>query len=115
MLTLRLYMLQRMTALLMAPLVIGHLAVMIYAIQGGLSAAEILGRTQGSVLWFLFYGTFVVAVAIHGAIGLRAIAHEWCGLRGAGLEAAMWLIGGGLFVLGARAVWAVTFAAGIGA
>ena len=112
MLNLRLYMLQRITALLMAPLVLGHLAVMIYAIQGGLSAAEILGRTQGSVLWFLFYGTFVVAVSIHGAIGLRVIAHEWGGLKGAALDLVMWLIGIGLFVLGARAVWAVTFAGG---
>lgn len=110
MLSLRLYMLQRITALLMAPLVIGHLAVMIYAIQGGLSAAEILGRTQGSILWFLFYGTFVVAVAIHGAIGLRTILHEWAGLKGTGLVGAMWVIGIGLFALGARAVWAVTFA-----
>jgi len=41
MLTLRLYMVQRITALLMAPFVLGHLAVMIFAIQGGLSAAEI--------------------------------------------------------------------------
>ena len=49
MLTVRLYMLQRITALLMAPLVLGHLAMMIYAIQGGISAAEILGRTQGSI------------------------------------------------------------------
>ena len=112
MLTLRLYMLQRMTALLMAPLVLGHLAVMIYAIQGGLSAAEILGRTQGSVLWFLFYGTFVVAVAVHGAIGLRAIVHEWGGLKGAALDAFMWLIGVSLLALGLRAVWAVTFATG---
>lgn len=109
MLNLRLYMLQRITALLMAPLVLGHLAVMIYAIQGGLSAEEILGRTQGSVLWFLFYGTFVVAVAIHGAIGLRAIIHEWGGLRGLALEVSMWVAGLGLFALGARAVWAVTF------
>jgi fumarate reductase subunit C len=109
MLTLRLYMLQRITALLMAPLVLGHLAVMIYAIQGGLSAAEILGRTQGSVLWFLFYGTFVLAVAIHGAIGLRTIAHEWGGLRGPALELLMWAVGAGLLALGARAVWAVTF------
>ncbi len=115
MLNLHLYMLQRVTALLMAPLVLGHLAVMIYAIQGGLSAAEILGRTQGSVLWFLFYGTFVVAVAIHGAIGLRAIAFEWGGLKGAALDAFMWLTGLGLFALGARAVWAVTFAGGMGA
>ncbi|WP_299047718.1 succinate dehydrogenase [uncultured Tateyamaria sp.] len=110
MLSLRLYMLQRITALLMAPLVIGHLAVMIYAIQGGLSAAEILGRTQGSVAWFLFYGLFVVAVSIHGAIGVRTIAYEWGRLKGPALEAAMWIIGLGLLSLGARAVWAVTFA-----
>lgn len=110
MLDLRLYMLQRITALLMAPLVLGHLAVMIYAIQGGLSAAEILGRTQGSIPWFLFYGTFVGAVSIHGAIGLRTIAHEWGGMKGATLETFMWLTGLGLFALGARAVWAVTFA-----
>ncbi len=112
MLDLRLYMLQRMTALMMAPFVLGHLAVMIYAIQGGLSAAEILGRTQGSLLWFLFYGTFVVTVAIHGAIGLRVIAFEWGGLRGRLLELFMWGTGAALFALGARAVWAVTFAGG---
>ena len=110
MLSLRLYMAQRITALMMAPFVLGHLAVMIYAIQGGLSAAEILGRTQGSVLWFLFYGLFVVAVSIHGAIGLRVIAFEWGGVKGAALEALMWIVGFGLFLLGARAVWAVTFA-----
>lgn len=110
MLNLRLYMLQRIAALLMAPLVLGHLALMIYAVQGGLSTAEILGRTQGSAIWFAFYGTFVVAVSIHGAIGLRAIAFEWGGLKGAGLEAFMWLTGLGLFAMGARAVWAVTFA-----
>lgn len=105
---LHLYMLQRITALLMAPLVLGHLAVMIYAIQGGLSAAEILGRTQGSVLWFLFYGIFVVAVSIHGAIGLRTVAHEWGGLKGVALDVFMWITGLGLFVLGARAVLALT-------
>lgn len=110
MLSLRLYMAQRITALLMAPLVMGHLAVMIYAIQGGLSAEEILGRTQGSVAWFLFYGIFVVAVAVHGAIGLRTVAREWGGLKGAALELFMWAVGLGLFAMGARAVWAVTFA-----
>ena len=110
MLNMRLYMLQRISAFLMAPFVLGHLAVMMYAIQGGLSAAEILGRTQGSFLWFLFYGTFVFAVSIHGAIGLRAIAYEWGGLKGTALDAFMWITGLGLFTLGARAVWAVTFA-----
>ena len=48
MISARLYILQRATALIMAPLVIGHIAVMIYAVQNGLSAAEILSRTQGS-------------------------------------------------------------------
>ena len=36
MLDLRLYMAQRLSAMVMAPLVLGHLAVMVYAIQGGL-------------------------------------------------------------------------------
>ena len=112
MLDLRLYMLQRVTALLMAPLVLGHLAVMIYAIQGGLTAAEILGRTQGSLIWFLFYGLFVAAVSVHGAIGLRVIAFEWGGLTGRALDVFMWAVGLALFTLGARAVWAVTFAVG---
>jgi fumarate reductase subunit C len=107
-------MAQRITALLMGPFVLGHIAVMIYAIQGGVTAEEILGRTQGSVLWFAFYGLFVVAVSIHGAIGLRVIAHEWGGLKGAVLDIVMWAIGLALFALGARAVWAVTFA-GVGA
>lgn len=110
MLTIRLYMAQRITALVMAPLVLGHIAVMIYAVQGGLSAAEILGRTQGSYLWFLFYGTFVVAVSIHGAIGVRTVLHEWVGLKGRTLSTVTALLGLGLFTLGARAVWAVTFA-----
>jgi len=110
MLNARLYMAQRITALLMAPFVIVHLGVMIYAIQGGLSAGEILGRTQGSALWFLFYGGFVLAVSVHGAIGLRTIFYEWGRLKGRALDITMWAIGLGLFTLGARAVWLVTLA-----
>ncbi len=109
MLDLRLYMAQRLTALLMAPLVIGHIAVMIYAVQGGLSAAEILGRTQGSLLWFLFYGLFVVAAAIHAAIGLRVVAHEWLRLKGLGLEVFTWLTALLLLAMGGCAVVSVTF------
>ena len=114
MLTLRLYMLQRITALLMVPLVLTHLAVMIYAIQGGLSAAEILGRTQGSLVWFLFYGSFVFCVAVHGAIGLRTIVHEWLGVSGTFLEIIMWAAGLGLLTFGALAVWAMTYASASG-
>ena len=112
MLDIRLYMLQRITALIMAPLVIGHIAVMIVAIQGGLSAAEILGRTQGSVGWALFYGLFVVAVSIHAAIGVRVIVHEVAGLKGVGLSVVTWGICAVLLVLGGMAVWGVTFGVG---
>lgn len=103
-----LYMAQRLSALIMAPFVLVHLGLMIYAIQGGLTAAEILGRTQGSVLWFLFYGMFVVAVSIHAAIGLRTILSEWAGLRGGALNLTAAAIALILFAMGAHAVYAVT-------
>jgi fumarate reductase subunit C len=108
MLDFRLYMAQRLSALVMAPFVLVHIGVMIYAIQGGLTAAEILGRTQGSIFWFLFYGMFVVAVSIHAAIGLRVILFEWGGLKGTTLTVVSWGIGLVLFAMGANAVWAVT-------
>ena len=109
MLDVRLYLLQRLSAFVLAPLVLGHLAVMIYAVQGGLSAAEILGRTQGSIWWGAFYGLFVLAVSLHAAIGLRVIAAETLGLRGAALEVFTWAAGLGLLALGLRAVAAVVF------
>lgn len=108
MLGVRLYMLQRITALIMAPLVIGHIAVMIYAVRGGLSAAEILGRTQGSVLWALFYGTFAVAVALHAAIGLRVIVHETLGVRREALAVLTMMLFVALAITGLYAVYAVT-------
>ena len=110
MLSARFYMLQRITALLMGPFVLVHLAVMIYAVRGGLNAAERLGRTQGSARWFACYGAVVGAVSVHGAIGVRVVLSEWVGLRGTVLSVAMWIVGLGLLLLGARAVWAVTFA-----
>ena len=78
----RLYILQRATAAIMAPLVLAHLVVIYYATSRGLSAAEILGRTRGSIGWGAFYALFVLAAAMHGAIGVRAIASEWTRLRG---------------------------------
>jgi fumarate reductase subunit C len=110
MLDVRLYMAQRVSALVMAPLVIGHIAVMIYAVRGGLTTAEILGRTQGSILWFLFYGLFVLAVSVHAAIGLRVIAGEWLKLRGFKLTLLSTVAFFLLLVLGLRAVLAVTWA-----
>ena len=107
MLDVRLYLAQRMTALLMIPLVLGHLAVMIYAVQGNLSASEILARTQGSVAWAMFYGLFVLAVAIHAAIGLRVVIYETLKFKGWVLNALTLIIGLLLTILGGRAVVAV--------
>lgn len=103
----RLYMWQRLTALAMVPLIAGHLATMIYAIQGGLTAKEILSRTQGSLGWALFYGAFVILAAIHGAIGVRSVANEWTQLEGRALDGLMWAFGVALAALGLRAVAAV--------
>jgi fumarate reductase subunit C len=103
----RLYILQRATAAIMAPLVVVHLALIFYATSRGLSAAEILGRTRGSIGWGLYYGLFVLAAATHGAIGVRTVAGEWLGLKGAGLDVFMWGVGLILAALGLRAVAAV--------
>jgi fumarate reductase subunit C len=105
---LRLYMLQRATALLMAPLVLVHLGVIVYATRAGLSAEAILGRTQGSLFWAGFYGLFVVAASIHGTIGLRTVIAEMLGWRGGGLDVAMVCFGIALLGLGIRAVVIVT-------
>tara|TARA_Y100000588_G_scaffold338884_1_gene381160 strand:+ start:126 stop:455 length:330 start_codon:yes stop_codon:yes gene_type:complete len=103
----RLYLAQRISAMVMAPLVIGHLVVMVLAVRGGLDAAEILARTQGSVGWAVFYGLFVVAVSIHAAIGLRVVIHEHLKPGQSTLNFITVLIGVGLLVLGLRAVAAV--------
>ena len=73
---------QRASAMALALFVLVHLATMVYAVRGGLSAAEILGRTRGSVLFGGFYALFVVAAAVHASIGLSTIAEEWLGLDG---------------------------------
>lgn len=105
--TLRLYVLQRLSAALMVPLIVGHLIVIFYATANGLSAAEILGRTRGSIAWALFYGVFVVLAALHGAIGVRSVLREWTALRSGALDGVMWAFGLLLVVLGWRAVIAV--------
>ncbi len=103
----RLYLLQRITAMIMAPLVILHLGVIIVAIQGGLDSAEILSRTQGSIFWGSAYGLFVLVVSIHAAIGIRVVLFEWASLKGVLLDTISWLVFAVLLTMGARAVFAV--------
>jgi fumarate reductase subunit C len=103
----RLYILQRATAAIMVPLVLGHLAVIYYATSRGLSAADILGRTQGSIGWGAYYALFVLVASVHGAIGVRVVASEWTVLRGRQLDAFALGVGVVLAGLGLRAVAAV--------
>lgn len=103
----RLYFWQRATAALLAPMVLIHLAVIFYATQKGLAAADILARTRGSVAWTLFYGTFVAAAAVHASIGLRNILIEWTPLRVRAAELTALAFGAAVALLGLRAVIAV--------
>ena len=107
MLDTRLYLLQRITAMIMAPLVLLHLAVMIIAIQGGLDSAEILSRTRGSLFWGGTYGLFVLTVSVHAAIGIRVVLFEWLSIKGIKLDLVSWLVFAVLLMMGARAVYAV--------
>jgi fumarate reductase subunit C len=98
---------QRISAMVLAVCVVLHLAGMVWAVRGGLSAAEILARTQGNALFAAFYAVFVLACAVHVPIGLVSIAREWWRWTP---PAAAWFARGvtaALIVLGLRAVWAV--------
>jgi fumarate reductase subunit C len=103
----RLYVWQRATAALMVPLVLVHIAVIFYATRQGMTAADILARTHGSVVWASYYGLFVAAVSIHAAIGVRNVLTEWSPLRDRGAGALAIAFGLALAVLGLRAVAAV--------
>ena len=98
---------QRASAAVLALCVVVHLITIVYAVRNGLSAAEILGRTRGNYGWLAFYLLFVAAVAVHAPIGLRNIIAETMGWRGAALDLTVLVIGAGLALGGARAVWAV--------
>jgi fumarate reductase subunit C len=101
---------QRISAMVLALCVVLHLAVMIYAVRGGLSAGEILDRTRGSFAFAGFYAVFVIACAVHVPIGVARIAEEWLRLDRVLALALARLLGITILFLGLRAVWAVSFA-----
>ena len=103
----RLWAWQRISAMVLALCVAIHLATIVYAVRGGLSAAEILARTQGSWLVAAFYGAFVLACAVHVPIGLARIAEEWLGWSRRLSNGVAALIALALVLLGLRAVYAV--------
>lgn len=103
----QLFVLQRLTAMVMAPFVLVHLGVIIYAVRGGLTTAEILARTQGNWGWILFYGLFVLAVAVHVPIGVRNILLEWGRIGRPVATVLAAAFGVVLLIMGLRAVMAV--------
>ena len=100
----RLFLWQRLTAAIMVPMIMLHLAVIFYATRQGLTATDILSRTRGSVAWALFYGIFVLAASSHASIGIRNILTEWSPLKDR--AASVSAIGVGL-LLGALGLGAV--------
>ncbi len=102
-----LFIAQRISAIVLFPLVLVHLGLMFYAINDGLTALEILERTRGSFLWAGFYSVFVFAVAIHGPIGLRNVLQEWTSLDTLKINLIAVVVAALLLSLGMRAVIAV--------
>ena len=103
----RLFLLQRVSAMLLAPLVVIHLLLILIAVRDGLSADEILERTGGSIFWASFYLLFVLCAAIHAPIGLRNVMQEWTPLTNKTAGFICLLFGIFLFASGLRAVIAV--------
>ncbi|MGO4326390.1 succinate dehydrogenase [Cupriavidus sp. 2TAF22] len=103
----RLWYWQRLSAMVLALCVVGHIAVIMVAVRGGLSGAEVLARTRGNWLFGAFYACFVLACTVHVPVGLMRIAEEWLAWRSRSVVAAAWLFGALLACAGLRAVYAV--------
>ena len=103
----RLWLAQRLAAVVLALCVLVHLVTVIYAVRQGLSATDLLSRTRGNLVWFGFYLIFVVAAAIHAPIGLRAVLAEWFSWRGKSLDLALIAFALLLVLAGMRAAWGI--------
>ena len=99
-----LWIAQRASAAVLAVCVVVHLVTIVYAVQGGLSGAEILSRTRGNPAWFAFYALFVLAVTVHAPIGLRSVLSEWLRWRGRSRDLALLVFAAFLAWAGMRAV-----------
>jgi fumarate reductase subunit C len=108
----RLWYAQRISAMVLGLCVAIHLFIMFYAIRGGLTAGEILGRTQGNWLFAIFYEVFVLACFVHAPIGLANILRENFP-RSSGLIVLPWVLAALILVLGPAAVIGV-FTGGVG-
>ena len=96
---------QRMSAMVLALCVLVHLGGIIYAVRGGLTAAEILGRTRGNFAFGAFYALFVVACAIHAPIGVANVIGETTVGRGSSALVIASVLGVAILVMGLSAVY----------
>jgi fumarate reductase subunit C len=106
----RLWYWQRISSMVLAFCVLVHLAVIVYAVRGGLSGAEVLARTHGNWAFGLFYTVFVLACAVHVPIGLARILREALGWPEPVVSALSGLAALLLLVLGLRSVYGVVLA-----
>lgn len=106
----RLWLWQRISAAVLAPLVLIHLGTIVYAVHAGLSAAAILGRLHDNAWFGGFYALFVLACAVHAPIGVAKMAEEWLGWRGARVALLAAAFGLLVLVAGLRAVYGVVLA-----
>jgi fumarate reductase subunit C len=105
-----LFLAQRATAVMLLFVACIHLATIMVAVRGGLTAGEVLVRTHGNGFFLAVYSIFVFAASVHAPIGLRNVLREWTPWRGRSLDYAMLALGIALFVLGFRATRAVFLA-----
>jgi fumarate reductase subunit C len=104
----KLWYYQRISAMVLALCVAIHLIIIYIAVQGGLTANEILGRTRGNWGFALFYEIFVLACFVHAPIGLANILQE--NIQNAFLNRALPLLLAALIlILGSMAVIGVVW------
>lgn len=108
--TAALFLLQRASAVVLGFAVAVHLVTIVYAVRGGLTAGEILARTEGNAAYLTLYVVFVSAVAVHAPIGLRNVSREWLGWQGLVCDGVLAAFAFVLFALGLRAVTALYLA-----
>ncbi len=100
----RLWLAQRLSAMVLAVCVVVHLVTIVLAVQGGLTAAEITQRVGGNPAWTAFYAVFVLAVSVHAPIGLRSVLAEMTALPPRRVDLLCFVVAALLFVLGVRVV-----------
>ncbi len=99
----KLWYAQRISAMILGICVAIHLVIIFYAIRGGLTAQEILGRTQGNLFFALFYEIFVLACFVHAPIGVANILQETVPKSGMA-KPVSWLLAILILTLGTTAV-----------